>query len=219
MAETAAVPNSTETSAPVDASATLLAPATPVADTTQQTQTAETPAAPAAEATVEEAAKPADEAAAPVVPETYTFTAPEGTAYDPAVLDAFSGAAKEAGLTQDAAQKLIDKMAPAIAARQVDQVQAIQKEWQDTSSSDAEFGGANLAANLGVARKALDNFATPELRTLLEQTGLGNHPEVIRLLYRAGKAISEDKFVGGNASGAGKATAAAVLYDKTPEAK
>ena len=45
----------------------------------------------------------------------------------------------------------------------------------------------------------LDAFATPEFRQLLEQTGMGNHPEVIRTFYRAGKAISEDGLVSGSA--------------------
>jgi hypothetical protein len=44
-------------------------------------------------------------------------------------------------------------------------------------------------------------FGTPELRTLLNESGLGNHPEVIRMMYRAGKAISEDRFVAPSAGG------------------
>jgi len=53
-----------------------------------------------------------------------------------------------------------------------------------------------------VARKALETFGTPELRDVLNMTGMGNHPEVIRAFYKAGKAISEDRFVQGNPRGA-----------------
>ena|SRR5579875_3782701 len=212
--ETATATNPTEASASSTAPTTLLAPAGSETGTTQQTQTVETPAAPAAE-TPAAATPNAETPVTPGVPEKYTFTAPEGTSYDPEVLESFSGAAKEAGLTQEAAQKLIEKMAPALTARQADQVQAIHKGWQDASTADKEFGGEKLAENLGVARKALDNFGSPELRTLLDETGLGNHPEVIRLLYRAGKAISEDKFVAGRPAGTGTQNAANVLYDKT----
>jgi hypothetical protein len=49
-----------------------------------------------------------------------------------------------------------------------------------------------------VAKKALDAFGTAELRSLLNESGLGNHPEVIRFMFRAGKAISEDSMVTGN---------------------
>ena len=214
MTETATATNPTEASASTEASATLLATASGDAGEKQQTQTVQTQAAPAAEASAA-LAKPGIETTSAAAPEKYEFKAPEGLEYDPEILGAFTEAAKEAKLSQDAAQQLIEKMAPAITARQADQVKAIHKEWQDASSADKEFGGEKLAENLGVARKALDNLATPELRTLLEETGLGNHPEVIRLLFRAGKAISEDKFVGGRPTGSGGKSAAAVLYDKT----
>lgn len=208
-AETATAPNPTEANASTEAPTTLLAAASDGTGGQQQTQTTQTQTPPAAEATTTETKTDAG------VPEKYVFAAPEGTEYDPEVLESFSGAAKEAGLTQDAAQKLIGKMAPALAARQADQVQAIHKEWLDSSTADKEFGGEKLAENLGVARKALENFGSPDLRKLLDETGLGNHPEVIRFMYRAGKAISEDTFVGGSTARAGAANPANVLYDKT----
>jgi hypothetical protein len=201
-----------------EASATLLATAGNEAG--KQTQTTETPAATATEtkdkpATTTETVK----SATPTVPEKYEFKAPEGAAFDPGIVEAYSSAAKEAGLSQDAAQKVLEKMAPALAARQDAQVQAIHKEWSDASSADKEFGGEKLKENLGIARKAYDAFdpipqgqTTTPLRTLLETTGLGNHPEIIRFLYRAGKAISEDHFVGGSAAVNTPRTLAEKLY-------
>jgi len=135
-------------------------------------------------------------------PENYEFKAPEGMQFDDAVIGAFSEVAKDLNLPQDQAQKVLDKMAPVIAARQVEQLQAASTDWANAAKADKEFGGDNLAENLGVARKAMDSLATPELRALLEESGLGNHPEVIRVFYRAGKAISEDRFVGGRQSAA-----------------
>ena len=116
--------------------------------------------------------------------------------FDDGVLGAFKDVAKELNLTQDAAQKVIDKVAPTIVQRQIEQVQAIQTEWANTAMADKEYGGANLQENLSVAKKALDAFGTPALQELLNQSKLGNHPEVIRFMYRAGKAISTDKYVG-----------------------
>lgn len=130
-------------------------------------------------------------------PESYEFKAPEGVQFDDTVIGAFSEVAKELNLPQDQAQKVLDKVAPVIQARQLEQFETARTEWAETAKADKEFGGEKLAENLGVAKKALDAFATPELRTLLDQSGLGNHPEVIRMFYRAGKAISEDRFVSG----------------------
>lgn len=144
----------------------------------------------------------ADEGKPQGAPEKYEFTAPEGATLDDAVIGQFSEVAKELNLPQDAAQKILDKMAPAMAARQAEQVEAIRAGWADEARVDKEFGGDKLDENLGTAKRALDQFGTPELRTLLKETGMGNHPEVIRFMYRAGKAISEDGFVPGGRQGA-----------------
>ena len=148
-----------------------------------------------------------DEPAAPperVAPESYEFTAPEGTQMDEGALSDFSALAKDLKLTQVEAQTVIDNMAPAMQARQADAIQKASDAWAASASSDKEYGGDKLTDSLSSAKKALDAFGTPELRTLLNDSRLGNHPEVIRLLVRAGKAISEDRMVTG---GAGPATA------------
>ena len=145
-------------------------------------------------------------------PESYEFKAPEGTQFDDAVLGAFSEVAKELNLPQDQAQKVLDKMAPVIAARQAEQFETARNDWAEAAKTDKEFGGEKLTENLGVAKKALDTFATPELRALLDASGLGNHPEVIRVFYRAGKAISEDRFVGGKQGQQAQQTVAQRMY-------
>ena len=52
-----------------------------------------------------------------------------------------------------------------------------------------------------IAKKSLEAFGSDSLKSLLQETGFGNHPEIIRFMYRAGKAISEDSYVG-NSQGA-----------------
>ena len=82
--------------------------------------------------------------------------------------------------------------------RQQESQSGLVASWAEQSQGDTEIGGDRLQENLGVARKALEMFGTPELRDVLNMTGLGNHPEIIRAFYRAGKAISEDAFVSGS---------------------
>ena len=147
-----------------------------------------------------DAAETKDEGEKPEgAPEKYEWAAPDGVTLDESIMGSLSEVAKELNLPQAAAQKLVDKIAPVMAQRQVEQFEALRTEWRQASSSDQEFGGAKLAENMAVAKKALDAFSTPEFRQLLEQTGMGNHPEVIRTFYRAGKAISEDGLVSGSA--------------------
>ena len=137
-------------------------------------------------------------------PETYEFNtkiSDDSSELDPEVVTAFGEVAKELDLPQDAAQKVLDKVAPVIQARQAEQVEKARVEWAEESKSDDEFGGETFDANLEVAKSALDAFGTSTFKQLLSESGLGNHPEVIRFMYRAGKAISEDSYVG-NSQGA-----------------
>lgn len=137
-------------------------------------------------------------------PTQYEFKAPDGRSFDPQVIKAYGDIAKELNLPQEAAQKMLDKIGPVLQDRQSQQISEIRDSWVTDSRADKEFGGEKLQENLAVARKALDSFGTNELRALLNESGLENHPEVIRLLYRAGRAISGDRYVGGNPT-AGKA--------------
>ena len=136
-------------------------------------------------------------------PEKYEFVAPEGKVFDSEVLSSFSEVAKEIDLSQEQAQKILDKVTPVIEARQIAQAESVQAEWLKSSQADKEFGGDKLDENLGLAKKVLDQYGTPELKEFLNTTKLGNHPEVIRIFYKMGKEISEDKFVGGHKEGTG----------------
>lgn len=131
-------------------------------------------------------------------PETYEFKAPEGQQFDTTFLKTFEETARELNLSQDNAQKIIDKLSPVLQQTQMERIEAVRNEWADTAKVDKEFGGDKLNENLAVAKQALDKFGTPELKQLMNESGLGNHPEVVRFFYRAGKAISEDTVVTGN---------------------
>tara|TARA_B100000287_G_scaffold93877_1_gene86046 strand:- start:407 stop:1090 length:684 start_codon:yes stop_codon:yes gene_type:complete len=137
-------------------------------------------------------------------PDKYEFNAKVADApdeLDPEVLTAFGDVAKELDLPQEAAQKVLDKVAPVIQAKQAKVIEQARADWATESQSDEEFGGENLGANLEIAKSSLNAFGTDAFKSLLSESGLGNHPEVIRFMYRAGKAISEDGYVG-NSQGA-----------------
>ncbi|MFY8163614.1 MAG: hypothetical protein ACOVKC_05195, partial [Brevundimonas sp.] len=199
MTETAATP--TEAASPSTAPESVAATAdklygnTQKAPATQDRQAADAAPAGKEPAPADAQATEAPQAEAPKAPEAYEFKVPEGRAFDAEVITAYSQVARELNLSQDAAQRLLDAVGPKMVERQTAQIEAIRNGWADSSKSDREFGGEKLSENLGVAKKALDAFGTAELRTLLNETGLGNHPELIRFMFRAGKAISEDRMV------------------------
>lgn len=129
-------------------------------------------------------------------PDTYAdFVMPEGVELDSALLTEAAPLFKELGLTQDQAQKLVDfqaKQAQASSESQVDAFNQLMNDWQTKSKNDKEFGGDKFEENVGVARSAIDKFGTPELKQLLEEHGVGNHPEVIRFMVKVGKLTAED---------------------------
>lgn len=184
-------------------------PETLMATDTTPTAEAAPVAAPVAAPTAEAApeAKPVEGA-----PEKYEFKQTESAPVGAEVLTAFEAAARELNLPQDKAQAVIDKLAPAMQAHNAAQLETARTGWAEAAKTDKEFGGDKLPENLGFAKKALDQFGTPELKGLLESSGLGNHPEVIRLFVKAGKAISEDRFVSGGSGNTPSDNKAKSLY-------
>ena len=165
----------------------------------------------------EQGKDPQDDGKPQGAPEKYEFATPEGMQFDDAVVGAFGEVAKDLNLSQEAAQKILDKVGPVMAAQQNEALQAASTEWAEASKTDKEFGGDKLNENLAVAKKAMDQFASPELRALLNESALGNNPEVIRMFYRVGKAISEDGFVvGGNAKNSEQTTAQRLYPNMNP---
>jgi len=149
------------------------------------------------------------------VPEKYEFKAPEGVTLDEEATAEFSELAKQLNLSQEDAQKVADigvKLQQKWAAQQQESVQTALTEWKKSSETDKEFGGEKLQENLATAKKALDAFGTPELKKLLDESGLGNHPEVIRAWFRIGKQVSEDTISGGSAGVKAESNPAKILY-------
>jgi hypothetical protein len=151
---------------------------------------------------------------AAVVPDTYElkpFTVGEGDAaqqieIDTALLEAVSPTLKEAGLTQ--AQ--LDKLAPTVLEleqrfqeRNAEAYATMKADWAKQVKDDPEIGGKKLPETLQNVAKALDNFGsksvkdkdgneTDSFRLLLNQSGLGNHPVMVRMFAKIGEAVGED---------------------------
>lgn len=155
----------------------------------------------AATTTDQKAAEAASTETKAEAPEVYELKMPEGVELDKAAADEFTTIAKELKLSAVDAQKFADVGAK-MAQRQVEAHAKLVDSWTESVKTDKEIGGDKLAENLGIARKALDAFGTPELKDVLNMTGMGNHPAVVKAFYKIGKAISEDRFVSGGVKSA-----------------
>lgn len=200
--------------------ATAAAPATGTEPSTAAVAAPEATTATATPATVPAAAPTTAEAPqtpAATAPEVYDFKSAEGKV-QPAVLAKFEGVARELGLSQEAAIKLIDSVGPEMANAMKSSQEAQIAKWAEDSKSDKEFGGEKLGENMAIAKKALDKFGSPELKDMLDKTGLGNHPELIRAFFRAGQQISSGSFVPSGQGQGGKVSAASKLYPSMKQA-
>ncbi len=153
-------------------------------------------------------------------PETYeTFSLPEGMEMNNAQLEVFLPIAKDLNLTQEQAQKLVSLDAEQKVAAAQAQQQATDDmldEWRETTKTDPEIGGANLQQSLAHTNTFLNKFASPALRQLLDDTGVGNNIEVIRLFATAGKAMGEDGVIGHGGVNPAKKSHAELLYPNQP---
>lgn len=146
-----------------------------------------------------DAAKPDDKGAQ--VPEKYDFAMPEGVAIDSAAADEFSTIAKDLKLSQADAQKVADVGAKMAQRQQEQHAQKVQT-WVESVKTDKEIGGDKLDENLAVARNAIKTYGTPELKEILDGTGLGNHPAFVKAFYKIGLTLkTDDVFRGGTTTG------------------
>lgn len=162
--------------------------------------------------------KPAAPDALDTVPEDgkYTITLPDDMAIDEALLGALSPAMKEAGITGKQANILASAFAAQRQA-EVEQWGQTVTQWAKDAQADPEIGGVNWEATKTNSQRFVTQYGTPALKEYLNTTGAGNHPEVIRIMAKAGAAISEDAPTGGNPGGRAQDTAAILYPDDQPK--
>ena len=139
-------------------------------------------------------------------PEKLPFTADD--------FKAFQTLAQECKLSPEQVDKWL-AFQEGCAAHQTQYAQAQKREQVAAWAQQTRAAyGAGLEQEIAFALRAADTFGGPELRALLEETGLGNHPVVIRTLSGIGRTISEDASLGGQPSAPQDKTFAEALYGR-----
>lgn len=144
------------------------------------------------------------------IPEAYDIKAVDGYEVTPELMDSLSPLLKELKIPQAGAQKLAD-LHMSVMQQQASEASAARKQvisgWTESIKKDPEFGGARFNENMGLARRGLqavmpkDAGAAKELTELLNGSGMGNHPEIIKAFARVGKMVKEDSALSGTAGG------------------
>ncbi len=154
---------------------------------------------------------PAPAETQPQAPLDYTqLKWPEGTQSD--AQEAFLGAAQEMKLPPEMAQKLVDWNTQQAARQEETQEKMRQEMLQRWADKTKAVLGPQYEENLALAVRAARTYGGEELQTLLEETGLGNHPVIVKTFYAIGRATSEDASTGGPSAAQTDKTFAQALY-------
>lgn len=152
--------------------------------------------------------------AQPKAPEKYEF-ALDGFEIDATVMDQFDPVFRELDLTNEQATKLAQGYAQ-IRQKEAAEWQAQVSGWAEAVKSDAEIGGDKLPDMAASAVRVIGLYGTPELRNFLNETGYGNHPELVRVFARIGNALpKEDRVVEGEPTGSAPKTIEERMYGTT----
>ena len=125
------------------------------------------------------------------------FSTPEGAdSLSEAEIAKLRPLAKELGLSQEQAQKLVDMMALSRGDAQKAIVMSARESWVAAIHSDTEVGGAKYQPSLSYVRAVMNSeLLSPGFRALLTDPNVGliDNPEVFKTLARIGRAISSDR--------------------------
>lgn len=141
---------------------------------------------------------------APEAYDTAAFTMPDGVEFDADGFAAVEPVLRDLNLTQDQAGKLMaaygEKIVPLIAQRTAEQFDNAAAELRANLArelqADPEVGGKKLEESRAMAAKAIAH-AIPqaaersEFSTFLNESGLGNHPLLMRIVSGYGRALAE----------------------------
>lgn len=223
---TADTPAATATADPNAAPDPTAAQATTATDATTPDGSQATPqeGAQASEAKTDAGDKPDAQAA----PESYTFTMPEGREIDSALADSVTPILREAGVSQEAAQKLAQALVEHMEAKEArvpevyaemrkQEVETLKTQWREAITADKELGGPNAQAIQSRVLAAVGECATPEFKAAMDEHGWGNHPELIRFINRCIDYVPPETGERA-ASGGGTKNVADALFGHLPSA-
>lgn len=138
------------------------------------------------------------------------FEMPDGVKVAEAELATFKQIAKKHGLSKEAAHEIVAIQAGMV-KKQIEEFARFQQELKDQCVE--KFGDKLESARVDAAR-ALDKFGGEELRKVLDDFGMGNHPVLLEAFAKIGREVAEDTTVVANSKKTGDVTLEEALYGK-----
>lgn len=127
-------------------------------------------------------------------PEDYVFRFLPETVVDTALIEDFKRFAFEQKMSLENARlmaKFYENYVLGQSKKQNQEQAELLQNMQKACEEDSEFGGMSFHDNMRYAKAAILRFDDGSLAKILNDTGFGSHPEVVRFMYRVGRALAE----------------------------
>lgn len=133
------------------------------------------------------------------IPTEYKFVREDGQEVSAEETQTFTEISTDLKLNQEQAQKLYSIANQKVNEMNMTRLAQAKAAWEKAITVDAELGGTNLNQTKRNVAIAMKHFGTDNFKDLLIRTGLGSHPEMVRVFNKIGMAIGNDQtFINGN---------------------
>ena len=136
-------------------------------------------------------------------PDVYDpFDLPEGAVVSEEGIKEFSDLAKELNLSQENAQRLVSLQTKVMEEGAAKLAEAFDKQvdtWAEAARNDPEIGGDKHNQAVEDAKIAIKKLGGDPLAKVLDSSGLGSHPTIIRFMAKVGAIVKDDTVIPGGA--------------------
>ena len=145
----------------------------------------------------------------------YDLKMPKDTLLQESIVEEIVSIAKEQGLSNEQAQKVLDMQSEAVSkyhTKLESDFNTQVKEWGEELRADKDIGGEHLKQNVEYARRTVIKFGGEEFLNELDQTGYGNHPGLFKMLARMGYELEARENISGGKPPAKEVSMAEKFY-------
>ncbi|MBE3119785.1 MAG: hypothetical protein IMZ61_15485 [Planctomycetes bacterium] len=131
---------------------------------------------------------------------------PEGMTYDEDRTKAFAEVFHKHGANKELVKAVHGVWNDMAKADFENQTKAVKDFTEKTTAEMKKEWGKDFDTNLAAADAAIDRVFGPDFKAMLKQTGLANHPAVIKGMFKASQAIGEHALARGGEGPRGQGT-------------
>jgi hypothetical protein len=148
-------------------------------------------------------------------PEKYDLKLGDDSIFEKEDIERIEAKAKELNLNNEDAQSLLEMESGIISDyhdKLIKQVEDTQAGWIKEGENDKEIGGDNYKESVALSNRVVEKFGSEVYKKMMDDSGYGNHPEVIRIFAGIGKLMENDKGIFPNSHSSKEKTAEEVFY-------